>query len=420
MNPLKQRAYGLLRKTEKYTKTDMVYVASGGFWLTSAQVMANLLSLPLSAAFAHFLTQNEYGLYRYALSLAAIVSIFSLTGLSTSITRSVAQGKEGALNQGFWLNIRWSIGLVLVSLAGAGYYAINENYLLAGAMVIVAVCSPLFNSSVFFGAFLNGKQDFKRASLYNTIRNIFATGLLLLSLVFFAHPLIVLAVYFLSYTLSGLFFHWLILRRHSVNKVRDPDLPNFSKHVSLSNGFGAFTDQLDKILVFQNIGAAQLAIYSFAEMVPDAINRLTKNIVALAVPKYAGRSDTTGLIAKSVIISLAMLPFVLAYVFAAPYIFALFFPKYMSAVVYSQVLAFLPLITTSLAVAYIDGNRALKEKYTSSIVGNCVKIICLVGGMFLWGVWGIIAGRYAGKLFAAILTFTLAFRHDKHYKEIQS
>ena len=390
----------------------MVYVATGGFWLTAAQITANLLSLPLSVAFAHFLTQNEFGLYKYALSLAAIVSIFSLTGMSTAITRSSAKGFNGSLDQGFWLNLKWSFGLVTASLLGAGYYALNDNYMLAGAMLIIAFCSPLFNSSVFFSAFLNGKKDFKTASVYNTYRNILSTATLLATLFIYPHPLVVLAVYFLSYTVTGLFFQWRISRKYR-DKEKDPDLSRFSGHVSFTNGLGAFTDQLDKVLLFQNVGAAQLAIYAFAEMVPDAINRLTKNVISLAVPKYAGRADTTGLISKSVFISLALLPFSLAYIFAAPYLFALFFPKYIESVPYTQVLAILPLISTSLAVAYIDGNRAIKEKYIASIVGNILKIISLVGGMLLWGLWGIIIGRFVGKIGAALITFSLAFSHDR-------
>ena len=41
IDKIKNKTYKLLRKSEKYTKTDMVYLTKGGFWLTLGQIISS-------------------------------------------------------------------------------------------------------------------------------------------------------------------------------------------------------------------------------------------------------------------------------------------------------------------------------------------------------------------------------------------
>jgi len=47
MQKIKNFLYKKLRLSEKYTRTDMVYIAKGGFWLTFGQSITSILSLIL-------------------------------------------------------------------------------------------------------------------------------------------------------------------------------------------------------------------------------------------------------------------------------------------------------------------------------------------------------------------------------------
>jgi len=405
MHPLKTRAMSLLRKSEKYTKTDMVYAASGGFWVSIAQVSAVVFSIPLSIAFAHLLTQNEYGIYKYALSVAAIVGVFSLTGISTAVSRSAARGFDGVLMQAFWLSLRTSALSIVVALALAGYYAFNANMVLATCLLIIAVLSPLFNSAYLFSSFLLGKGDFKLATKYNTLRNLFGSVSVLLAVFFFPDPVAILLIYFLAYTISGLFFIYLTRRSLAKDGPRDPELGAFSLHLSFINALSVFADKIDSILLFQTVGAAELAIYSFAEIIPDAINRFTKNVGTLAFPKYALQKKPTGIVRKSILLSLLFIPVVVAYIVAAPYIFGFFFPTYMSAVPFTQVLSVFILFSGVLPGTYIDAQKAIKRRYLINIVNNSVKITLTVGGVLLFGLWGAVIARVASK--ALNTSFTL-------------
>ena len=97
----------------------MVYLVSGGSWLLFEQGASILLSLGLAVLFGHFVSQDTYGNYKYILNVSGLLGIFSLSGLGTAVTRAAARGDEGALTQGFVLNLRWGSGIVMADFSQA-------------------------------------------------------------------------------------------------------------------------------------------------------------------------------------------------------------------------------------------------------------------------------------------------------------
>src|SRR3990167_3737338 len=111
-----------LRKTQKYTKTDNVYIVKYGLWLTAGQLISTASSFLLVLAFANLLPKETYGIYQYALSITAILAIPTLSGIDTAVTRAVSLGYEGSLKKGLKTKIRWGIIGSMASLGLAGYY----------------------------------------------------------------------------------------------------------------------------------------------------------------------------------------------------------------------------------------------------------------------------------------------------------
>src|ERR1700683_4653793 len=87
----------VLRWSEKYTKTDMVYLARGGFLSLFGQGMGLVASLGLAIAVSHFVSKESYGIYKYAISVVTILSLFSLNNIGSAVFQSAAQGFDGAL-----------------------------------------------------------------------------------------------------------------------------------------------------------------------------------------------------------------------------------------------------------------------------------------------------------------------------------
>src|SRR3989338_6310130 len=94
MQNMRNKAYQLLRRSEDFFKTDMVYLAKGGFWFTLAQTVVSLSSFFLAVAFAQFVTKEAYGQYKYILSIVGLLGAFTLSGLPSAFLFSWS-GRSG-------------------------------------------------------------------------------------------------------------------------------------------------------------------------------------------------------------------------------------------------------------------------------------------------------------------------------------
>jgi O-antigen/teichoic acid export membrane protein len=413
MENLRNRIYRALRRSEILFKTDMVYLAKGAFWLNFGHVSTMAVSFVLSLVLANFLTQHNYGVYKYIISLSAIVGIFSISGIKVAVTRAVARGFEGELVRGAVVSLKWGLLVTLISGFGAFYYFLNENLILAWGLIIIGVFLPLLNSAEIYNSFLNGKKDFRLISFSRIWNAIFSSLALIITTLYTQNPLALVATFYISHFLGALATYYLVFRKYKPNSLTDSETLSLAKHSSVINNFSAFADQIDSVLVFHFLGAAPLAIYNFATIVPMQLAGLIKNIGPLATPKFSQgdkeeAKKTLG--EKSFKIFLSGAVMTLGYILIAPFLFKFFFPLYVASIPYSQVYSLILMISASLPVALLDAHMAIKEKYIVSSTSNVIKILFLVLGFYLFGLWGIIMGKVLGKSFAYFFAYHAAKR----------
>src|SRR3989338_4500780 len=280
-----------LRWSERYTKTDMLYLAQGGFWLTLGHAVSVGASFALAIAFANLLPKEAYGTYKYILSVAGIVMALSLTGFKTVVVQAVARGFEGILRQAFWTTLQWGIVMTVVSAGAALYYLVHGNGQLAIALIIIGLFSPLLSSSGLYRMFLNGKKDFKGIAVGEITDALVLTCLTLVALLFTDDPLVLVLIYFFASTATGLLWYVRTVRRYAPNTATEPSSLRYTKHLSAMNILIAATVYVDKILVFHYLGAAELAVYVFALAIPDQIKMVfQKNIGGLVLPKFSEKA----------------------------------------------------------------------------------------------------------------------------------
>jgi len=416
MNALRTLLYRILRKSETYTKTDMVYLASGGFWLVAGQGAAAVTSFVFSLAVARYLSPETYGTYKYILSIVAIIGAFSLTGLGTTIVRAVARGFDTALVRGFRTSLLWSAPMLLGFLGVSGYYWWKGANDIGAALLIAGLATMLINAATLFNAYWNGKKDFYRQTLFWTIVNVTATGATIIAILLTDNLLTLVATYFITSAIVHFILYLSIA--HRIAQTATDEEPDKSEegvvHLSILNFLNTIAANIDKIIVFQMLGTLQLAIYSFALALPDQLRAIFKSGARLALPRFVERKldDIQSTLGDRLLrFGVLILGTAVLYMVAAPYIFQLLFPTYMASVPYSQLLA-LTLLTTLGAVplAALQAHAKHRELYIHSITTNLIQIVSGIILMFYFGLWGAVISVLLNRTLNFALSFALLKR----------
>lgn len=398
---LKKIIYNFLIWSERYTKTDMIYLAKGGFWLTLGRIVFSISGFLLTIAFANLLSKETYGTYQYVLSVASILAIPTLSGMDTAMVRAIAQGYEGSLIPALKTQIRWGVLGGIASLGVAGYYFLNNNTL-AVSFLIIAVFVPLMNPFSVYQSFWNGKKRFDIQAKYNIIIRVLAVSALIITVLLTKNLIFIFGVYFASYTFLYFIFLKITIRKISPAGKQDPQAISYGKHLSLINIIGAIASQLDKILLWHFLGAEALAIYFFAITPVQQIKNAFKGLHPLALPKFSQnyKKNPKAILLKKIGKFLPIMIFVvIIYIISIPYIYKIFLPQYLGSIPYSRLFAITLLFTPQiLFITFLTAQKKTKELYIYQFSVCVTQIVLLLVLLPMYGIWGAIIALVATQV----------------------
>lgn len=393
-------------------KTDVRYLVRGSFVLSLGQIFAGLSGFILTICLVRIFDKTEYGLYTYIFSLAGMAGVFTLSGMDTVVAQEVARGDEHALIRGFWSKLRWGIPVTLITLFMGGYYLFKDNEILGYSLIIIGFFSPFLYTSSLYASYFGGKKQFKKITIDNIIKN----GLITLSIIvtaYVTHSVIftILAYFFSSTVISVLRYVLIIKKIPQSRDTGDTGALSLAKHLSVMDSFSLVATHIDKIIVFQLLGATPLALYALALAPVKQMQGISKLIRTLVLPKFSSRTivEFKKTMPHKVKVSfLASLFFVICYCILSPFFFHYFFPEYREALRYSQVLSlsllFIPFI---LYVQALTSLGKTKELYILQIAKPIVKILLLIILIPQFGIWGAIFSFILSHLVSNIILFIL-------------
>jgi len=402
----RNKIYQLLRWTEKWTKTDMVYFASGNFWLIGGRIITITIGMTLTVAFANLLPKENFGTYKYILSVSGILTAFSLTGMGTAVTKTVAQGFDGIMKYSNRVSFIWGLVGSFLAIATSVYYFINNEKVIAYSLIILALTAPFSKVGSLSSSLLHGKKDFKRLTTYSVPRTIVSTLMMIIVVLLTDNIIIIVGSYFLLNAILSLLTYFLALKVHkpnpkNVSKEVEKETLKYSKHLSVMGVFTQAVAELDKILLWHYTGPVQLAVYTFATAPVREIRNLTENIFPLALPKFAARdfSDVKKNLPLRVgQMTLVILPIVVSYILLAPLLFKILFPQYLDSIIYTQLFALSLLMQPSGFIsAALTAHAKIKQKYILTLTSSVFRIALFVLLIPSYGILGIVYSVLASE-----------------------
>jgi O-antigen/teichoic acid export membrane protein len=396
---LKNRVIYLLRWSEQYTRLDMVYVASGSFWQTFGQVASNLLALGLMLVLANALPKETYGTYRYLLSLAGLLNIFTLTEMNQAVSRAVARGEEGALRSAVRYQLKWNALMMLAFLTLGLYYLSRENFAYTGALLVLGLAIPFTAAFNTYVAYLGGKRQFMLGSLFSVLATALYVAGMIVAVYVSGAVFWLIVVYAVTTLVASLTFYLITLWLFRPPLAPSPDTLTYGRRLSYTGFMSPIASQLDSIILSHFWGPASLAVYSVAMSIPSRSIPFVKGWVSIGLPKMAAKTreelDRSFYLRLAQGLALGLL-MALAYALAAPYLFHYLLPQYTDAIFFTQLLG--------LSFVFALPNRYLSMLFVSQqmpgrvFVSQFTQNVIRIASYVVLGIWGGILGLVVAQV----------------------
>ncbi len=398
-------------KIETYFHIDARYFLSGGFWLSVGQVITTAVGLITTVLLVNYLSENNYGIYKYLISLTVIFSVFSLTGIGPSILQAAAKGYRNFYQENISLVFKFSLITSALAVGGSIYYFINENPTLAIGCLLIALTQPLTQSFQHAIPQLTGEQKFKEVTTVLTIRSTFVNLTTIVVLIYTNNILWLFFTYLFSQMLVNVATHFVYENTSGSTPIEiTRSYLSYAKHTSVRNVIDGLASKADAIIVFTKLGAVELAVYSIATIIPEQIKASFKNLASLLMPKYSKLSDTDTLVKslniRSVQLLFLLLLISLVYIAAAPFIYEILFPKYVDVVFYSQLYALsLPTFVSIIPHTILKARLADSALHKINITGSIIQLTLVFLGAISMGVLGVILASVVRRYITMSLMF---------------
>lgn len=415
ISPFREKGKQIFLLVEAKTGLDLRYLLRGGLWILIGRAASLFLTFLLSIVFANCLSKDTYGSYKFLLSIAGTLVLFTFPGMGTALSHAVARGFDKTLISITRFRMWWGGVGALVGVGVAGYYAIHQNIIIAIAVLITSAFLPFMDPFSSFSVFLQGKKEFKRDTVYSNIIQSVATVVLIGIVYFTGDLLLILTGYFLIYTLLRLFFFKRTLKSIDPDATTDPEAISYGKHLSVMNILGTVATNLDAILLFHLLGPSGVAVYSVAVAPSDQVKSFLGLPDKLLFPRFVKHPEKDiryNVLSKVFGYAVFAVFLLVVYYMMAPWFFYKFFPKYTDAIGLSLVYS-LSMLTAGFApfVIFHSAKRQIRTQYYCTVSTYVFQIISMVCLTPLFGVSGLIWARICTKFFGGFINLFFFLRN---------
>ncbi len=391
----------LLRKWERHTRTDNIYLVKNASLMVLTQIISILNGFVLYILISRYLSKESYGQYKYLLSLFSLFGLTTFTGMKTAVARDIANNNDGALQAGFRRKLFGGFIGSILALIAAGYYQLNGRTDLSIALVLLGIFGPWLYAANVYTAIFIGKKRFDLYTKTNITTGIITFIAMACVFIFINNP-VWLFTAFLA-TNSTIFIAYYLALRTVTNSNTSKGMLSYATYLSKLDILGLLASSIDGVLIYHFLGASALATYSFATIPVEQIKGILLSIQSIAMPKFtvsalSHMQKTLG--RKIFLFMIGIIGITIAYIALTPFMFKKIFPTYTEAILYSQVysLSLVFVVPASLLLTMFTAKGLRRETTAYNIINYSVQILLLIIGSWLYGLWGAIFARLITRI----------------------
>lgn len=399
--------------------TNLNYFINGGFWLIVAQASTILFSMLVAVIMAKYVSVTDYGIYRYIIGLAALLSVFSLTGIGQTILQASSCGYKNFLQASTIITLKYSLGITITALTGAIYYYSVNNELLMYGCLLIAIFHPISQLYLNTLSHMYGILEFATGAKIQAIKSVFVSGTTIIILLFSQNLYLLLIVYFCSQAIASVAIYY-FYKPEAGNPNSIPQkiwhkYISYAKNTSYRNILVGVASRLDSIVIFQHLGAKELALFSITTLMPDQIRSSLKNLQTLLIPKYT-KYDSLHLLKKtipkrSIQFFLVLLIITIIFIVIIPPIYKFLFPKYSEGAIYIQLLALsFPASISLIPLGALQAQHKEKALYIFHISTSFIQIATLLILVFNLGLIGAYVARILTQYSRTFIAYLLLYK----------
>lgn len=290
---------------------------------------------------SHILTQEDFGIYRFALSWFPLMGLFTIIGSHTTINRHAGGDVYAYMRYIYTKRLKLGLfgSLFFVCIAILNYLS-GDVYL--SYMFLVLAFHTIFPATldIFFGYYY-AHARYRELCFVQSITALIPISTSIYVSYLFNSPLVTLLSLTLSTILIYLVF-WLRIHLHEKHLKRlvavSEKLASSEKkepyHITLSTTLELSNTLIDKIIVYYLLGSGMFAIYTFVVIFIDQFRWILQNLGKvffrnLTEKSIAAKEKYLQGVYKDTFMWVVLM--IVGWFVVSPFIFAYIFPQYKSA-----------------------------------------------------------------------------------------
>lgn len=386
--------------------------------------------MALFAILARNLSPENFAIYTLILGLISFVRLTSLPGIGNALAQSFARGHRGDFSRAVLLSAKTSLLGMFALAAAAWWHMYTGEKTMAAGLLAASIGFPLYSGLLYWRNTLVGDEQYWWLLLFDgtsfTLRAITVSAS---AFIFPQHIFLIILVALLAPGLVNIFATLWQARRIPKIASREPQALRYGLKVSMYEIPSLAVQQLDRIALFYFISPEALAVYSVAIRIPQLLQAMIAEAIAVLGPIFARRENydqslhkftfliTTTLLIACLIFSLIGIPYILPLLSG---------PQYADSILYAQIL------TTGIATGTIGQIyfRYVKSKLDSRAFLQITLSQAAIDGptilllTFYFGIHGAVAAFILKGITISLITGFVVYRkyHQKSSsvcKEIQ-